>query len=716
MIKSKKVMTVLAIACCFSTSALARYDVQPVVKKNISTEQMLYSALDTPSFSILSSEQIVRTGKEGIMVNEDISISGVRLEGNDLVFTITNNTMRKFADINLSLGSTGITIDTLLNPFTEMTIRADNTTLYSVEQVAFLDPNPLFTPNTNGYNDSVSLKQVQAYYSLQDNLKTTYGQASNYDRYMEYFTNGRDELRRNAWSKWFHTVSDNDTTQYRAHNKTGTSGGSWLAIGNPHLDKIIDIPDYSGAYAFFSHENAHSMGFKHDSGMAYGWDNHAIYMINEAREKGLIANSEIKSQTNDFFLEYDEDSNKIRLFKKNNASFDGFERLNMIYDSTRVRVGSVNAQDDYISLPAKTNTLASKIVINGKLKGHDTAVNLIVRAGELGISSEEEFNLQDDPTIDGYVAEEEAHQEERLEVNKTFPDSNVWSDSGNVRFPATITYKDEERVICKFQYTTQGLQVRTLLGVVKEDVCSIGETNTVAEVKGFTSEPNAYQVVDLEAPGLTSENLSVQVTQQDNRFAQVCVYNGYADSDYQLSGVGFKGTNNKCTSSMTAFNGKSWGMSRNYNYVPLNPVVDYLPENAGWGPLAETETPLTVWTKNGDKTICRFAIEKTQEFGFVTEDQSSCTIGDRNSINDIVGYSKDNFQVINADYGVVGEPVRLTYDNRDATICYKSGRKFAGVSVSFNGVSCGKETRLLKKAYNGNYYMFSKRYNSFATF
>jgi len=703
-------------ASLFSATSFAGYVVQPVVKKDISAN-ISATLLATATFEIVSSQHTERKLRDRLLMN-DITVTVESQDADGVLVNITNNTMRLFSDINLDLGNTGITLATPLAPFTQLTVRLASTSIDSVSAIKFLDPSPFFTPNASEYRAPSTEAEINTYQVLQNNLKVVYGQAETFDEYMRFFTNDRDEPRRNAWAKWHRTVSYDVPKSYRqTTSSSGVSGGYWHAIHSASLKLYQEDMNFYHPYATLSHENAHSTGFKHGSGMTYGWQDYMKWKAHENDVSGLTGQNSILPQTNNFFWDYDAEQKTIRLFAKEGTNFSGFDWVNIMYDSNRTRVGEVTSNFDTLQLPAAINTADAVIVLNAKIKGYDQTVNLTLKGDKItAISDNDNFLLQDDDTIASYAEKEQTHQAKRAEINKVFPESLSWSNDINTRFPAKIDFRDESRTLCKFQYTPQGLEVKTLLGVVTDDVCSIGERNSFTGVQGFSSQPNAYQVVDLEGSTLVEGNLQVTVTQDNNRLADVCLYN-QDHGDYELAGVGFKSaTANKCISSMVAHNGKGWGMSSSWTRVPVTPITDYLPNDANWAPLADVVNPLTVSTKNGTKTICRFAIEKTQEFGFVSEDNRSCSIGDRNSINGIKGYSKANFQVINADTGIPGEAVTVTYDNRPATICYKAGKKFAGVSVSFNNVACGMGTKALKKAYNGTYYGFSRRYNSFATF
>lgn len=692
--------------------ANAKYYVQPVVKKEFNVDSMYYSSLDMPSYVVESENTIVRDMRDGVDV-ANIQVSVIEQNGYDITFKVSNHTMRWFSDINLVNGRSGFTIDSELKPFTEKVITVKNTLFDNDNLLKFLDPNPLFHPNSTRYHEYTDQDHVNAYFSIQNNLKVAYGQAETYDDYMSYFTNDRNEIRRNAWSKWFHTVSYNVPKEYRQHNKTGTSGGWWHAIGGKHLKKLFTMPEYTGVYGFFSHENAHSMGFKHDSGMAYGWDNGASHSVWKAIDAGLVQNASVLPQTNNFFLTYDDKQDTLQLFKKAGANFEGFERLNAIYDSTKVHMAGGAGSFDTVFLDTKTNDESARIVINGKIKGQPNGINLVIRGQQVGVSPQEEFEQHPDSTIDNYEQEEAAHQQKVKELELIFPESNMWAfntlDSNLVK----VKHKSEQRILCKFQQATQGLERTTYLGVVDEslNVCTVGEDNTAAGVKGFASATGAFQTVNLDNPDLEEGFLKVDYTQQD-RMAEVCVY---ADDNVQwLHGVGFIQENGTCSANMIAGNGRGWGMSRNFKKVLVQkPLDEGLTQHDAWGWSDQVAERIAIELNGEQRDICRFAAGDVQEFGYVN-DLGQCTVGEHNSLNGVKNFSVDHYQVAKANYGEQGTHVPAPINGEEWSICYREGL-FAGVSVSRDNVSCGKHYLVGKTAYSGAGYGFSKN-NGFAFF
>ena len=689
--------------------AHARYTTQPVVKKDVPIEYMYYTALDSVTYETISSNAIERENSDEVLLN-NLTVDVISRDKSSATLLVTNNTMRKFSDINISLGRTGFTLDTPLDQFTQIVVKVEDIIFDSAEDVEFLDPNPLFQPNANRYHESVSDHHIQAFYGLQNGLKVQYGQAETYDQYMDAFTNVFDQTRRDSWSKWHRTVTYKVPKEYRAHNKRGTSGGSWHAIGKKYLDRVMEFPEYTSMYGTLSHENAHSMGFKHGSGMAYGWDDFARKLATKHIEMGLYKNAEIIPQTNNFFWDYNPTSKTIRLFKKQNAEFNGFERIDFMYDTNKVRMDTVTSSFDQLTLPVVTNDENSAIVLNAKLKGHPTAVNLLIYGNEIDVAqTEEEFINSNDPTFEGYELDEHMHQEKRDQLAYEFAESSQWVDAFDAVDHELVkfTYKGEEETLCKFNHITQGLEPLTLLGLVKGDVCLVGENNSYKGELNYSSKPNAYQVVSLDNESVENGKLKVFVTRQ-KRLAEVCFY---ADPSLTaLHGVGFKSESGKCNSYMTAFNGRGWGMSKNFHTINIDTSdPNELPKHLGWVTNEDVLTPVAIEIDGKDRNVCRFMVDAgIQEFGFVN-DENKCSIGSTNSINGIQGLSSSDYEVADSLLGEPDTPVTVKYNDGVYELCYVTGKGSDGVSVKI-GSRCGEiaSTKSGKKASNGNTWVYRK--------
>ena len=700
--------TAMCIGLALSSFCVhAKYTTQPVVKKDVEVNYMYYTSLDSVNYEIISSKKLERGINDGVLMN-NITVEVLENNVDSTKFLITNHTMRKFSDINISLGRTGFTLDTPLDQFTKIEVQVEDIIFDSPNDVEFLDPNPLFQPNADGYADSVSEYHLQAFYGLQNGLKVQYGQAETYDLYMDTFTNVFDQTRRDSWSKWHRSVTYKVPKNYRAHNKRGTSGGYWHAIGKKYLDRVMQFPEYTSMYGTLSHENAHSMGFKHGSGMAYGWDDQARALASKHIEMGLYKNAEIIPQTNNFFWDHNESTNTIRLFKKQGAEFSGFERVDFMYDTNKVRMNTVTSTFDQLTLPVITNDENSAIVLNAKLKNHPTSVNLLIYGDDIGLAeTEEEFANYFDPTFNSYEQEEQAHQEKRAELVSQFPESTQWVNASDAIGHELVkfNYKGVDETICKFNHIMQGLKATTFLGMVRGDICSIGDENSYKGTFNYSSLPGVYQVVSLENEDVENGKLNVFVSQQD-RLAEVCFY--AHESTPVLHGVGFRSLSGKCSSSMTAFNGRSWGMSKNFETIVIDTSdPSKLPEYDGWYFPEDVEYPAKIYIDGDSRSVCRFMLEGgIQEFGYVN-DESKCTIGANNSINEIKNLSTDDYQVADSLSGESGTPVTVMYDGEVAELCYKSGNGWGGVSTKI-GSRCGNvaSKKSGKKAKNGANWIF----------
>lgn len=563
-------MTTLALVASASIVPMtsnAEYIVQPVVKKDFYTN-ISPTILTQADFEVLEQKQISRDMRAGILLN-DISVTLVSESTDELIVKISNNTMRRFSDINLDLGNHGVTVLSPLESFTELTVKLNNEFVDSGKSVNFLDPHLLFTPNSNEYREPLAKSEVETLQVLQNNLKVSYGYANTYETFMNFLTNTKDESRRNAWAKWHRMVSYNVPKSYRyTVSSSGVSGGSWHAIHNFSLKKYQTKPTFYHPYATLNHENAHSMGFKHGSNVTYGWQDRIKEITHQNDLDGITAQNALRPQTNDFFWDYDSEDKSIRLYAKEGSQFEGFEWINLIYDSNRTRIGDIETNFDTITLPASINTDAAVILLNAKAKGYKRSVNLTLLDGDVPVSSEEEFNLTEDPTADSYEREEAEHQKKIRELANTFPSSSVWAKNPLSDELARFPYYGEDRIVCKFNDVRQGLESFTVIGMVNEelDVCEIGENNSINRVRNASSEQGAYQTAKVSTFEELNK-LTVYLPQSDI-IGDVCFYS--KDENHRFDGVGIvRGA--KCSAnkywSMLSDNGKAWEIKKGWKRI-----------------------------------------------------------------------------------------------------------------------------------------------------
>ncbi|WP_461537609.1 hypothetical protein [Spongorhabdus nitratireducens] len=708
-IKTTLLPLAIAMGVAIGSTAQAAYEVQPVVKQDIVTDGFAPTLLQAAKYEVQSKVQVERTENDGITVSDIVpEILEVRADG--ILLKLTNRTMRRFMDINLDIDGSGITLNQPLDDFTELQILVKDITPEDSSDITFLDPDPLFNPNSHNYSELLSSQQILAYHRIQNNFKVAYGRAANYERYLDYFTNERDEPRRNAWAKWFRTMTYDIPKAHKVTAKTGVASGSWLAVGGQHLDKVVTQPNYTGAYAFYSHEYAHTMGFKHWSGMAYGWDGHAGSITFQTILDELTSNETVLPTTNNYFWHYDKEQG-LRLYARNTDGSFSFDRVDIIYDTDTTKVGATAHTTDTITLPMAARQSDFKILINAEVEGKLQSVNLILDAEDIGVASPDEFEALVDTTPAEYEKREIELAELREQMKRQFPASDLWT-SDPVSNPLTFKYKSQQVPVCKFQEVKQGLKVITLFGYVAEERCTIGEDNAYKGEKGLSSA--SFQMVATDDPDLAYGNLKSMVTQRD-QVMELCFHSG---SDENYDGLGFKNNDNgRCEASMTNAGGKNWSERSSTHTMLDTGKLRPLPESPYWGAPGTVDQPLVVSTRVGDKTLCRFSYKLTQEFGFVTAD-NQCSIGENNSLEGIKGFASDEYQVVDAAAGaaISGEriPVPL-HSGQTGSLCYRDDSHWVGASFSLDNRGCGKWSTSNKRAANGRGYGFS-RGNNFPTF
>lgn len=93
----------------------------------------------------------------------------------------------------------------------------------------------------------------------------------------------------------------------RASGSAGIASRSWLSINWP-MNKFNNNREYSYVDEVFHHENAHTQGYSHNSGLAYGWD---CYVNNGYVTPGVIAKVQSK-----IYAHYNSKHQSLILFSK----------------------------------------------------------------------------------------------------------------------------------------------------------------------------------------------------------------------------------------------------------------------------------------------------------------------------------------------------------------------------------------------------------------
>ena len=225
---------------------------------------------------------------------------------------VENKTPRKFAKINVVIDGKGYVINEELSQFSHKDISLTGVNLKPDSKVSFLQPNLAYQPNVSSFGTNNTDKTVSSYFILQSHLKDFYSKKSTRDDFYNYFLKTRSETKQSLIDKWTRITSTNIPKEHKvfASDAIGSASVSWLNL-NWVMTNFIANKSYTLIYAAYSHEYAHTIGFEHGSGLAYGWDDFvATYMKNSFKSNSLTA-GEIVSERADIFWHLDVKGNKL---------------------------------------------------------------------------------------------------------------------------------------------------------------------------------------------------------------------------------------------------------------------------------------------------------------------------------------------------------------------------------------------------------------------
>ncbi|HHT1113165.1 TPA: hypothetical protein ACTYBL_005095 [Klebsiella aerogenes] len=254
-----------------------------------------YNLIDVSSFTYNSNAyiRVYRTNYTGYNIND------ISTYKNDTTIGVANFTDRTFLDpivkITLTSGKVyHIKLNTTLNPFTQ--IELDMTSLpFTVDEVQdmmFIDPNPLFrlqidafsSPKNNDNSD------VEFQYVPYDDLplyergiiynKYYYNRLETLSHFYDYFS-GVEGITGNCQDYYFcnnpayaihgysRILKSEVNTDFYVDNDGAMGAGDMQGT----LQRLTLTPlTYYMFSSTFIHEHDHNLGYDHESGMTYGWD------------------------------------------------------------------------------------------------------------------------------------------------------------------------------------------------------------------------------------------------------------------------------------------------------------------------------------------------------------------------------------------------------------------------------------------------------------
>jgi hypothetical protein len=131
---------------------------------------------------------------------------------------------------------------------------------------------------------------------------------------------------------------------------------------------------YTFAYGTYSHEYAHTMGFDHSSGLAYGWDDHVMNGI-----KTLLKNhnpDQIPLESSPVYFYFDKDKNSLKAYSvSGNLDIHNIEAISDFNDFSIRKEPNNTIKIEY----DKTKPIISPpILFNSEISGSNKLINFIV--------------------------------------------------------------------------------------------------------------------------------------------------------------------------------------------------------------------------------------------------------------------------------------------------------------------------------------------------
>ena len=212
---------------------------------------------------------------------------------NSGIWSLSNRTPRKFSNVNAVYNGVPIHLifPHIIDQFTNYNFTMIGEKIFTPGDVLlFADPHPLFTSGasffsnnernpTSGVIAGLNVAEIQAYHSVQTNLKMVYALSSTKTTFIGFIMDPTkcsggtcsesDHSLNDALSKWYRTVTCKINQQlvgFINSDATGLAAGSWYGVHRAVLNGALGLSDNYGydkysIYWTYSHEHAHEQGF-----------------------------------------------------------------------------------------------------------------------------------------------------------------------------------------------------------------------------------------------------------------------------------------------------------------------------------------------------------------------------------------------------------------------------------------------------------------------
>lgn len=641
--------------------------------------------IDAP-YSIISDEMIDHP------LRGPSNVKDITITVNDAgQLVINNNTVRKFGSFNVIIDGTGVNIATNINPRTQVTIDLTEINLSSTSKISRLEPYGAFSPSANGFHKNLEKDiWMEVYADIQRNMMTFYARAETYDKFQRYFWIGRDESKSDTLRKWHRTVTYPTPKNYRLSLKsTGVSGGSWFGLAAYTLDRSFTVTDsiYSSHYGTFSHENAHSMGFKHGTGLAYGWDNPVRAEMKKLIENGSVnrvaSGDEPTVHDNDFFLHFEEE-NGLQLYQKNGAEFTGIDWIKIVYDDSNLALSESYIEDNKIKFDVN-KIKPDRLLFSARIADQEYMANLTYRVTDyrdtisLGgsrflipeMGEDVLSGLVIDPTTGATGPTEPTSVRGGDPTAFTFP---ITSESGE-----TITIQATGRTYypgCAWKQMENSAGCRKKTSSDANLYITISKEDNPHLVNGkYTGSLPLHQVSYSEQDNIITHQFPVDIS----------IFDDPTPDDFANEQIKMENDRLELITQMPIIPGTQLGHS--------NPVDAFTFELNG-------EIKTLCYMQDAEKDLITIPL-----FGFV--ENNFCSIGENNSYEGQVGYSSENFLTYDKHTMKFKDgkaAVTLPETGETVQLCYRTDEEFIGVGYSSTGTDCKSNM----KASNGNDWNFSK--------
>tara|TARA_Y100000588_G_scaffold395211_1_gene521347 strand:+ start:5371 stop:8790 length:3420 start_codon:yes stop_codon:yes gene_type:complete len=338
---------------------------------------------------------------DGYDVNDievDINISSDPME-----IIISNKTPRKFGKIILNMDYLPMYFNRVLEPFTELTFSIAGSLPNPPNHISFIDPNPLYTTNVTEFDtdEDMTPEYRMSYALIQGGLKTLYTKQSTRNEFYKFFIierNGLVDEKGNiedldsSLQKWYNTMTYSTPKRHLVlqSDSAGVAslGGDWLSLNWVMPSWIESNRTDHLPYSVYAHEYAHTMGYDHASGLAYGWDDFIDSGIVDLMNSGEIISNEIPMESPDVFWIFNPTTNELTPY-----TTDGIKKEidNIHFGSNdKALLHNVYENDGVLTLGINPifESIGGQILINADILGGDSLSSHIINI------SKEEFSSQ----------------------------------------------------------------------------------------------------------------------------------------------------------------------------------------------------------------------------------------------------------------------------------------------------------------------------------